>query len=30
MTFAFARIGAVVAKRAEDYYPRDRRWLLAS
>jgi site-specific recombinase XerD len=26
MTFAFARIGAVVAMRVEDYYPNDKRW----
>jgi integrase/recombinase XerD len=26
MTFAFARIGAVVAMRVEDYYPRGKRW----
>ncbi len=26
MTFAFARIGAVVAMRAEDYYPKGKRW----
>ena len=26
MTFAFARIGAVVAMRVEDYYPQGKRW----
>src|SRR3954469_13796047 len=26
MTFAFARIGAVVAMRVEDYYPKGKRW----
>ena len=26
MTFAFARIGAVVAMRVEDYYPNGKRW----
>jgi integrase/recombinase XerD len=26
MTFAFARIGAVVAMRGEDYYPQGKRW----
>jgi len=26
MTFAFARIGAVVAMRIEDYYPKGKRW----
>jgi len=26
MTFAFARIGAVVAMRVEDYYPTGKRW----
>jgi site-specific recombinase XerC len=26
MTFAFARIGAVVAMRVEDYYPKSKRW----
>jgi site-specific recombinase XerC len=26
MTFAFARIGAVVAMRVEDYYPEGKRW----
>ena len=26
MTFAFARIGAVVAMRLEDYYPKGKRW----
>ena len=26
MTFAFARIGAVVAMRVEDYYPKGERW----
>jgi site-specific recombinase XerC len=26
MTYAFARIGAVVAMRVEDYYPADKRW----
>jgi hypothetical protein len=26
MTFAFARIGAVVAMRFEDYYPKGKRW----
>jgi site-specific recombinase XerD len=26
MTFAFARIGAVVAMRVEDYFPRGKRW----
>ena len=26
MTFAFARIGAVVAMRGEDYYPKGKRW----
>jgi len=26
MTFAFARIGTVVAMRVEDYYPKCRRW----
>jgi integrase/recombinase XerD len=26
MTFAFARVGAVVAMRVEDYYARDERW----
>jgi len=26
MTFAFARVGAVVAMRVEDYYPKDKRW----
>jgi site-specific recombinase XerD len=28
MTFAFARIGAVVAMRVEDYYPNGKRWWL--
>ena len=28
MTFAFARIGAVVAMRVEDYYPKGKRWWL--
>jgi hypothetical protein len=27
MTFAFARIGAVVAMRVEDYFPKGKRWL---
>src|SRR5208283_1479970 len=26
MTFAFARIGATVAMRVEDYYPKGKRW----
>jgi site-specific recombinase XerC len=26
VTFAFARIGAVVAMRVEDYYPKGKRW----
>lgn len=26
MTFAFARVGAVVAMRVEDYYPKGKRW----
>ncbi len=26
MTFAFARIGAAVAMRVEDYYPKGKRW----
>ena len=26
MTYAFARIGAVVAMRVEDYYPKGKRW----
>ena len=26
MTFAFARIGTVVAMRVEDYYPQGKRW----
>jgi integrase len=26
MTFAFARIGAVIAMRVEDYYPKGKRW----
>lgn len=26
MTYAFARIGAVVAMRVEDYYPQGKRW----
>ncbi len=26
MTFAFARVGAVVAMRIEDYYPKGKRW----
>jgi integrase len=26
MTFAFARVGAVVAMRVEDYYPEGKRW----
>jgi integrase/recombinase XerD len=26
MTFAFARIGAVVAMRVEDYFPKGKRW----
>jgi integrase len=26
MTFAFARVGAVVAMRVEDYYPNGKRW----
>jgi integrase/recombinase XerD len=26
MTFAFARIGAVVAMRVQDYYPQGKRW----
>src|SRR5208337_2953807 len=26
MTFAFARIGAVVSMRVEDYYPNGKRW----
>ena len=26
MTFTFARIGAVVAMRVEDYYPKGKRW----
>ena len=26
MTYAFARIGAVVAMKVEDYYPADKRW----
>ena len=26
MTYAFARIGAVVAMRVEDYYPEGKRW----
>ena len=26
MTYAFARIGAVVAMRVEDYYPNGKRW----
>jgi integrase len=26
MAFAFARIGAVVAMRVEDYYPKGKRW----
>jgi hypothetical protein len=26
MTFAFARIGAVVAMRVENYYPKGKRW----
>ena len=29
MTFAFARIGAVVAMRVEDYYPQGKRWCCA-
>ena len=28
MTFAFARIGAAVAMRVEDYYPKGKRWLV--
>jgi integrase/recombinase XerD len=28
MTYAFARIGAVVAMRVEDYYPEGKRWWL--
>ena len=28
MTFAFARIGAAVAMRVEDYYPKGKRWWL--
>ena len=28
MTFAFARIGAVVAMHVEDYYPMGKRWWL--
>ena len=28
MTFAFARVGAVVAMRVEDYYPNGKRWWL--
>jgi hypothetical protein len=26
MTFAFARIGAAVAMRVEDHYPKGKRW----
>ena len=26
MTYAFARIGAVVAMKVEDYYPEGKRW----
>jgi integrase/recombinase XerD len=28
MTYAFARIGAVVAMKVEDYYPEGKRWWL--
>jgi hypothetical protein len=30
MTFAFTRIGAVIAMRVEDYYPEGKRWVGAS